>query len=138
MTINKLTSSKYKMYYGANQNIQKNAKNLRINETKAEELLWQKLRKKQLLGYKFRRQHPIDIFIADFYCHKAKLVIELDGSIHNLPEIKEKDDSKTFEIEKLEITLLRFTNQEIYTNIENVLQEIKNQLNINNSSFMTP
>ena len=135
MPSDKLTSSKYKMYYGANQNIQKNAKYLRKNETKAEKLLWEKLCKKQLLGYKFRKQHPIDIFIADFYCHKAKLAIELDGSIHNLPEIKEKDDSKTFEIEKLGIILLRFTNQEIYTNIENVLQKIKNQLNTNNSSL---
>ena len=135
MPSDKLTSSKYKMYYGANQNIQKNAKYLRKNETKAEKLLWEKLCKKQLLGYKFRKQHPIDIFIADFYCHKAKLAIELDGSIHNLSEIKEKDDSKTFEIEKLGIILLRFTNQEIYTNIENVLQKIKNQLNTNNSSL---
>ena len=124
----KLTASKFPMYYSANQNIQENARVLRNKETRAEKLLWEKLNKKQLLGYKFRRQHPIYQFIADFYCHKAKLVIELDGLIHNLPEVKEKDDAKNFEIERLEITLLRFTNKEIENDIENVLLKIKEEL----------
>ena len=128
MPKNRLTSSKYSMYYGANQNIQEKAKILRKNETRAEALLWGKLKNKQLLGYKFRRQHPIFTFIADFYCHKAKLVIELDGSIHDLPEVKEKDDGRTFEIEKFEIRILRFTNQEIYANIDSVIAEIKKYL----------
>ena len=116
------------MYYGANQNIQENAQILRKNETKAEKILWDKLKNKQLLGYKFRRQHPICQFIADFYCHKAKLAIEIDGSIHNLPEIKEKDDGKTYEIERFDITVIRFINEEIYSNIDSVLEKIKKHL----------
>ena len=112
------------MYYNANQNIQRNAKNLRKRETKAEKLLWEKLKNKQLLGLKFRRQHPIDIFIADFYCHKIKLVIEIDGSIHELLEIKEIDDGRTFELEKLGIKIIRFTNNDIEKNIDMVIKKI--------------
>jgi len=113
------------MYYGANQNIQEKAKNLRKRETNAEQILWEKLKNKQLFGFKFRRQHPIEYYIVDFYCHKAKLVIEVDGSIHNIPEIKERDEGRTFEIEKYGITILRFTNEDIYNNINFVINEIK-------------
>ncbi|MCD6556103.1 MAG: endonuclease domain-containing protein [Bacteroidales bacterium] len=113
------------MYYGANQNIQEKAENLRKRETKAEQILWEKLKNKQLLGLKFRRQHPIEHYIADFYCHKAKLVIEVDGSIHNIPEIKEKDDVRTFEIEKYGITILRFTNEDVYNNMDFVIKKVK-------------
>jgi cyclase len=119
----KLTKSKFEMYYGANQNIQQNAKNLRKRETNAEKLLWEKLRNKQL-GVKFRRQHPIDIFIADFYCHEKKLVIELDGEIHNKPEIAEYDKNRTFEIEKNGIKVIRFTNQLVEFEIDNVIETI--------------
>ncbi len=124
MKTKKLTKSKFKMYHGANQNIQENAKVLRKRETKAEQMLWERINNKQLRGFKFRRQHPISCFIADFYCHKAKLIIELDGSIHNLHEVKEKDQGRTYEIEKLGITVIRFTNQEIYSNLETVIEDI--------------
>lgn len=119
------------MYYNANQNIQEKAQILRKKETQAEKILWEKLKNKQLSGFKFRRQHPVYTFIADFYCHKSKLIIELDGSIHNLPEIKEKDKGRTCEIENLGIKLIRFTNNEVYTDIEKVLNKIKNELNKN-------
>ncbi|WOK05895.1 endonuclease domain-containing protein [Imperialibacter roseus] len=67
---------------------------MRKNHTAAENLLWQNLRGRKLGGHKFRRQHPVAGFIADFYCHEAKLVIELDGKIHNLSEQKEYDGGR--------------------------------------------
>ena len=66
-----------------------NAKVLRQRSTKAEQHLWKMIRNSQLMGFKFRRQHPLKYFIADFYCHEALLVIELDGSIHELENIKQ-------------------------------------------------
>ena len=69
------------MFYGAKRNIFQRAKELRKNMTVTEQLLWRRLNKKQL-GVRFKRQHPIDIFIADFYCHQYKLVVEVDGEYH--------------------------------------------------------
>ena len=74
--------SKFDMYYGASLEVMEKAKILGKSETDAEKILWERLRNKQLLGLKFRRQHPINIFIVDFYCHKIKLVVEVDGKIH--------------------------------------------------------
>ena len=71
------------MYFRAKPDIFKNARLLRKNMTHSKRLLWEKLNKKQLLGLRFRRQHPIDIFIADFYCHEVRVVIEIDGPIHD-------------------------------------------------------
>lgn len=78
------------MFQGADPLIFKNAEALRYNPTQAELILWGHLSGKQL-GAKFRRQHPLGIYIADFYCHQHKLIIELDGSIHNLPEVALND-----------------------------------------------
>jgi very-short-patch-repair endonuclease len=78
-------SVEYPMYFGAKPAIFKLAKELRKAETEAEKILWSKLNRNQILNLQFRKQHPINIFIADFYCPKIKLVIELDGSIHELP-----------------------------------------------------
>ena len=69
------------MFFGAKRKIFQNAYDLRHKMTKSEMLLWNRLNKNQL-GVRFKAQHPIDIFIADFYCHKFKLVIEVDGEIH--------------------------------------------------------
>jgi len=66
------------MWKGASPRIFSNARKLRENATEAEEILWLELRENQLDGYKFRRQHPLSIYIADFYCHKLTLVIEID------------------------------------------------------------
>ena len=75
-------SSLPEMFYGAKRSIFQNAKELREKMTGAEIQLWSRLNKSQL-GVRFKRQHPIDIFIADFYCHKYKLVVEVDGEYHN-------------------------------------------------------
>jgi very-short-patch-repair endonuclease len=110
------------MYYGANQITFEKAKELRKNMTETEKILWQYLRKDKINGLRFRRQHPIDIFIADFYCHKAKLVIEIDGYIHN--HQKEYDIGRTEELKKYGLKVIRFTNEEVLKNIEKVVEKI--------------
>lgn len=78
--------------------------------TQAEEILWKHLRNKKLNGMKFRRQHPLDMFIADFYCHEKKLIIELDGGIHETPEQQEYDEGRTFLLQDKD---LRFCDLEM-------------------------
>ena len=97
------TSYRNDFYYGASKELIKLAKELRKNQTKAENQLWLALRNHSLSGIKFRRQHPVRWFIADFYYHEAKLVIEVDGGIHNIPCQAEHDENRTSEIEALGI-----------------------------------
>lgn len=111
------------MYFKAKPGILENARLLGKNMTTAERLLWERLNNNQLLGLRFRRQHPIDIFIADFYCHKARLVIELDGPIHDGQA--EYDDGREAEIEKYYLKVIRFKNEEVINNIEKVLTKIE-------------
>jgi very-short-patch-repair endonuclease len=111
--------------YGASMESIERARDLRKRMTEAEKLLWSYLRNKKLAGFKFRRQHPIWIFIADFYCHEVKLVVELDGGIHKEVEQKEWDENRTAEIDRLEIKVVRFTNEEVLGNIKEVLKQIK-------------
>jgi very-short-patch-repair endonuclease len=101
------------------------ARDLRRNDTSAEDLLWRNLRNKKLNGLKFRRQHPLDKFIADFYCHEKKLVIEVDGSVHDSQEAKEYDEGRTYELKELGITIIRFRNEEVLENIGEVLKRIR-------------
>ncbi len=121
--------SKFQMYYGATENIQNNAKKLRLNQTKAEKVLWNELRNKKLNGCKFRRQHPVMQFIADFYCHEKKLIIEVDGGIHNIAENKEYDINRTYELNRFDIKVLRFTNEQVLHDLEFVLNKIREELN---------
>jgi very-short-patch-repair endonuclease len=120
-------NSKYddKLFKGATPKIFENAKELRRASTAAEDLLWQELRNRKLAGLKFRRQHPLNNYIADFYCSEKSLVIEIDGNIHNKPDIKEYDDARTQDLATMGIHVLRFTNTEVETNITQVLQRIK-------------
>ena len=83
-----MTERKSKMFAGADKFLFARASELRSQQTFTEELLWQYLKTKPL-GFKFRRQHAYSNYILDFYCHSVKLVIEVDGSIHNKDEIKE-------------------------------------------------
>jgi very-short-patch-repair endonuclease len=117
------------MFYGANRNIFERASELRKNMTEAEKVLWNELKNRQIFKARFRRQHPIDIFIADFYCHEHKLVIEVDGGIHSETDIKEHDIGREFEIEKLGIKILRFTNNEVLADIETVKRRILDEIN---------
>ena len=112
------------MYYGAKPETFAAAKTLRNNMTSCEKILWERLKLKQVSGLRFRRQHPIDFFIADFYCHDARLVIEIDGEIHN--QQKEYDDGRSGEMEKYSIKVIRFTNSEVENNIDDVIKRIEN------------
>ena len=113
------------MFYDASPEIFRRAEELRNNMTEAEKVLWEKLRKSQL-GVRFKAQHPIEIFIADFYCHKAKLVIEVDGEIHKFQ--KEYDQGRVAELEKYGLKIIRFTNYEVIQNTDQVIENIKMNL----------
>ena len=108
----------------ATPDIFKKAKELRKYETEAEKMLWAKLCRNQMLGLQFRRQHPINRFIVDFYCVKIKLVIEVDGSIHDIPENKVYDIGRSQILNDFGITVIRFSNNQIIDDIEYVLKII--------------
>ena len=111
-------------FYGASPAIFERARELRKNMTEAEKTLWKKINEKQINGWQFRRQHPISHFIADFYCHAARLVIEVDGGIHNADEQKEKDKARNFFMTELGLTVFRLTNEEVENELERVVEKI--------------
>lgn len=113
------------MYFGAKPELFRLANEMRNNPTDAEMQLWNQIRTFRSQGFVFRRQHPIGIFIADFYFHKLKLVIEVDGEIHNSEEAREHDDGRTGDLERSGIRVLRFTNKQVISNQEYVLGQIK-------------
>ncbi|HTA82875.1 MAG TPA: endonuclease domain-containing protein [Bacteroidia bacterium] len=112
-------------FFNASPEIFERAKLLRQNATEAEKTLWKRLCKNQLHGFRFRQQHPIGKFIADFYCTNANLIIELDGEIHLKEDTNERDAGRQYELERLGLTVLRFTNKEVLENIESVIERIK-------------
>ncbi len=101
------------------------ARELRHPQTPAEQKLWSRLRNRQLNGFKFRRQHPIEKFIIDFYCDEAKLCIEIDGDSH--AEQIEYDQARTAYLNELGYSVIRFTNREVFNQYEAVLQHIANE-----------
>jgi very-short-patch-repair endonuclease len=113
------------MYFSAKPEILKRAREMRKNPTEAERILWKHLRKFRAEGFIFRQQHPIDIFIADFYCHKIKLVIEVDGDVHLDDQAKQHDEGRTSELEKFGIKVIRFTNEQVLNNQDLVIVQIK-------------
>jgi cyclase len=114
---------KKKMFYGATNLLFEKAKKLRENMTQAELVLWEYLRQHPL-GFKFRRQHPLGIYIVDFYCHKLKLVIEVDGSVHGEREVQEADMERQRQLELDGLTVKRFTNEEVLKKKEEVIERI--------------
>jgi len=113
------------MHYGAGPAIFKKAKELLDSPTRAEEFLWEKIRRNQLSGFKFRRQHPIANFIADFYCHEVRLVIEVDGNIHDETEQMDYDQGKEYDLESMGLRIIRFKNKEVLSDIDSVVLKIK-------------
>jgi len=116
-----------KLFLGANAEIFENAKALRYNMTAAENTVWASL-SLRFPNTKFRRQHPLGQYIADFYCHKHKLVIEVDGSIHNLPEVIQNDFEKQYFLEEQGLKVIRFTNNQVFNNLEQVLESINKHI----------
>jgi len=104
------------------------ARELRNRSTPFEARLWRHLSNSQLDGYKFRRQHVIDRFIVDFYCASAKLVVEVDGSIHDYT-VAEDAIRQQFLEEVHGLTFLRFSNSDVLGNINGVLEAIAEYLN---------
>jgi len=100
-------------------------RDLRRQSTPTEKLLWECLRARKVLGYKFRRQHPLFGFVVDFYCAEKNLIIELDGSVHMLPEVQQRDVSRQQNLEELGYTFLRFTSAEVANHMEQVLARIE-------------
>lgn len=98
------------------------AQQMRTEPTLAEKQLWQRLKNKQLLGFKFRRQQVIDRFIVDFYCHEIKLVIEVDGEIHNYTQVE--DAIRQEFLQSLDLRVVRFKNEDVLLRIEGVLEKI--------------
>ena len=104
------------------------AKINRTTSTETEAILWQELRNKKT-GYKFRRQHPFDAFIVDFICLSKQLVIEIDGEYHNTEEQIASDFERTEIINSLGFEVIRFTNEEVKSNLKNVVETIISKLN---------
>ncbi len=107
-----------------NKNLKQRSRQLRENMTDAERHLWAKIRMKQLKGYQFYRQKPIGDYIVDFFCPRAKLVIEVDGSQHFSDEMTEYDRIRDEHMSSLGLRVLRFTNTEALTNIEGIIESI--------------
>jgi very-short-patch-repair endonuclease len=104
------------------QAIQHRARQLRRDQTPAEQKLWARLRRKQLYGLRFRRQHPIERFIVDFCCVAERVVVEIDGPVH--ARQVDRDAERTRWLEKRGYKVLRFTNRQVADSVEAVLIEI--------------
>lgn len=101
------------------------SKELRRRETIAEGLLWEALKEKKLSGLKFYRQMPIDRFIVDFYCPRLKLVVELDGGIHDDPDQYEYDCLREQMLRERELRIIRFRNEEVISDLHDVCDRIR-------------
>jgi very-short-patch-repair endonuclease len=101
---------------------------LRRSMSKAEVILWKELSRKQMHGYKFRRQYGVDQFVLDFYCPRLKLAIEIDGDSHFMPGAEEQDKTRQEYIEAYSIRFLRFTNTDVCENLDGVCQMIYEEI----------
>ena len=100
------------------------ARDLRKRQTPAERVMWRLLRDRRLRGLKFRRQFPIEPFVADFCCHELRLVLELDGEIHEKAQPAARDRERDAYIRGLGFTILRFPNERVFSDSEGVISEI--------------
>ena len=115
------------MHYGATMEIFQIAERLRRDMTATEKIIWDRVCKNQL-GVRIRRQHPVWKFIADFYCHEVKLVIEIDGGIHLHPESKEYDISRDIILKEFQIEILRLSDKEVTNEPDLVIEKIKSTI----------
>lgn len=121
-----LITNGYSLPY--NPDLIKRADELRRSMTLAERKLWNKLFKN--FPVKIRRQRVIDNYIVDFYCAKQKLVIEIDGSVHDLPEVMVRDEERTKKLQEYGLKVIRFTNAEVENDFERVCRIIEKELGI--------
>ena len=111
-----------------NRDLKQPSRQLRTNVTEPERHLWAKIRRKQLKGCQFYRQKPIGEYIVDFYCHRAKLVVEVDGDLHFSDEAVKNDRVRDEYLSSLGLRVLRFTNAEVMGNIEGVVERIASEV----------
>ncbi|MDR5640191.1 endonuclease domain-containing protein [Thermosynechococcus sp. HY213] len=111
---------------------------MRKRMTRSEVILWQHLKGKQMNGYDFDRQRPIDEYVVDFYCKKLKLAIEVDGSSHDSEEAQEQDRYRQQRLEALGVRFLRFRDEEVCHNVEGVLEAIATWIKDNASKTFPP
>jgi len=100
------------------------ARYLRKQQTETEKILWKTLRNRKICKTKFRRQHPIDSYVTDFCCEEKRLIIEIDGKIHDEPENKEYDNIRSEYLELKGYKIIRFRNDEIKENLKTVVKKI--------------
>ncbi|MEM1303756.1 MAG: endonuclease domain-containing protein [Planctomycetota bacterium] len=100
------------------------ARQLRSSQTEAEHKLWSAIRKRQLAGFRFRRQFAIGPYVSDFECFEAKLIVELDGGQHNSPDGREHDSQRTAYMEEHGYAVLRFWNSDVTDDLDAVLEKI--------------
>ena len=100
------------------------ARELRQVETETEKIMWESLRGKRLNGLKFRRQHPYEHYVLDFFCVEHQLVVELDGSVHDVSDQAAYDEERTGFLNEHGLRVIRFRNEEVKKNLSNVLQKI--------------
>jgi very-short-patch-repair endonuclease len=108
----------------------KRARALRASQTSAEATLWYKLRGRRLARWKFRRQHPIDRYVVDFATIEGKLVVDLDGVTHGEPDEIARDKARTRVLEGCGFLVIRFSNVDVYENIDGVLETIESTLRL--------
>ena len=120
--------SRITMYYGADSETLRAAHILRRSMTKAEAVLWKKLRDRNVFSIKFRRQHPVYNFIVDFYSHEYKLVIEVDGDIHNDEIASQYDLGRTEVLNNFGLKVIRFTNNQILYSLDSVIEKIQREI----------
>lgn len=113
---------------GSSQEINLAARKLRLESTPSEDVLWQKLRNRQVSGAKFRRQYPIGQMICDFCCPEHRLVIEIDGAAHDSPQQAERDAARTAHLERYGYTVLRFRAGKVENELPSVIQRIRAEL----------
>ena len=100
------------------------ARELRQEPTEAEKILWEALRGKRLNGLKFRRQHPYEHYVLDFFCVEYQLAVELDGSVHGILDQAAYDEERTSFLNEHGLRVIRFRNEEVKKNLSSVLQRI--------------
>jgi very-short-patch-repair endonuclease len=113
------------LHAGANPYLFKYARDLRKRQTDAERIVWEMLRDRKFQNLKFRRQHPIFDFVADFYCHSLKLIVEIDGGYHDLPEQAIYDQERDKHFEEYSYNVIRFPNKDVLFDLKSVRRRLR-------------
>ncbi len=131
MPIQNSNSGKRRIILPYNKALRELARKLRKNMTQSEKLLWNELKGNKIFGFDFDRQRPIDNYIVDFYCKDLMLAIEIDGIVHDNEEAKENDKERQEKLESLGVRFLRFKEEDLIKDLDNVVETISNWIESN-------